>query len=68
MPSLKDFALNLLSRNPNVQNNPSQQNMINAIRNGDDAAGQQIADNLCKTYGISREEALKKAKEFFGIR
>lgn len=65
--SIRDVALNLIQRNPNVANNPAAQNYISVIRSGDNNTGSTIANNLCETYGVSKEEAVAKAKEFFGI-
>lgn len=63
----RQMAMNLISQNPNIANNPNAQEFIKVIQNGDSARGQQIADNLCQTYGISRDEALKNAKSFFHL-
>ena len=65
--SMKDFALMMISRNPRVANNPQFKQMIDVIQNGNDEQGQQIAENICKTYGVSKEAALPDAKRFFGI-
>ena len=65
--SMKDFALMMISRNPRVANNPQFKQMIDVIQNGNDERGQQIAENICKTYGVSKEDALIDAKRFFGI-
>ena len=63
----RQMAMNLISQNPNIAKNPNAQEFIKVIQNGDSARGQQIADNLCQTYGISRDEALKNAKLFFHL-
>ena len=65
---LKNFAMNLIKNNPQIANNQNASEMLNTIQNGDSAKGRQIAVNLCNTYGISPEQALAKAKQFFGIR
>lgn len=65
--NMKDFALSMISRNPQIANNPQAQQMINVIQNGNDEQGEQIAENLCKTYGMSKEDALANAKRFFGL-
>lgn len=68
MNDLKSFAMMLLRQNPNIMNNPQAQHMVSIIQNGDSTQGQQIAENLCKTYGISKEDAIQQAKQFFGMR
>lgn len=67
MINFQEFAMNLIKNSPNIKNNPMAQNAIEAIQNNDAAKGEEIANNLCETYGISREEAMAKAKEFFLI-
>lgn len=67
MPNLKDFAINMISNNPRVSRNPQAQHMLQIIQNGDSKQGQQIAENICKTYGITPEQAVQQAKKFFGM-
>lgn len=67
MINLQQFAINLLRNNPNVVKNPQAQEMLKVIQNGDSQRGQMIAENLCKTYGITKEDALTQAKQFFHI-
>ena len=62
-----DFALNLIQQNPALQNNPNAKEMIEVIRSGDTAKGEQIASNLCKTYGVDRNQAVQQARSFFNI-
>ena len=58
------FARNMIQRNQgNIPNTPWAQAAVNAIMNGDVKAGASIADNLCNTYGVSREDALKQASQ-----
>ena len=64
---MMDFALNLIQQNPALQNNPNAKEMIEVIRSGDTAKGEQIASNLCKTYGIDRNQAVQQARSFFNI-
>lgn len=67
MINIQQFAMNLLQNNPNVAKNPQAQEMLKVIQNGDSQRGQMIAENLCKTYGITKEDALTQAKRFFHI-
>lgn len=64
-PNIQQFALNLINRNPQIAKNPKAQEMIDVIRRGDANAGMQIANNICNTYGISREQAVQDASKFF---
>lgn len=63
----RQMAMNLISQNPNIANNPNAQEFIKVIQNGDSERGHQIADNLCQSYGMTRDEALKSAKSFFHL-
>lgn len=67
MDNLINFALGLLANNPNVANNPRSQEMINVIRSGDQQRGEALARNLCATYGVKPEDAVRQAKSFFNI-
>ena len=65
--SARDFALGMLSRSPQMQRNPNAQSMIQVIRSGDSKKGEEIARNLCETYGIKPEDAVQQARSFFHI-
>lgn len=67
MPDIRSFALNLLAQNPQIAQNPNAQSMLNAIRNGDAKAGSEIAQNLCKSYGLTPEQAVSQAKQYFNL-
>lgn len=45
----------------NIPNTPWAQAAVNAIMNGDDKMGMQIADNLCQSYGMTRQQAVQQA-------
>lgn len=66
MNNLQQFALGLLSRNPNVQRNPQAQAMIQAIQNNDAQLDENIAKNLCQSYGVDPQTAYQDACRFFG--
>ncbi len=62
------FAMQALQRNPQVANNPMGQTLIQAIQNNDSAAGERLAENICKTYGLTKEQALQQAIQGLGLR
>lgn len=64
---MMQFAMNLIKRNPKVAKNPVAQQLIGVIQNGSEEQGQAIAENLCNSYGVTKEQALEDAKKFFGI-
>lgn len=55
----------MLQQKPQLQQNPMAQEMIQVIQSGDAKRGQEIADNLCRSYGVSREQALQQAQSTF---
>lgn len=59
------MLLNMAMQNSAIANNPRAQEMIQVIQSGDAQKGQQIAMNLCKTYGVSKEQAVGMATEYF---
>lgn len=61
------LALDLVQKNPALANNPNAREMIDVIRSGDAAKGQQIAKNLCDTYGVKPEDAISQARSFFHV-
>lgn len=67
MNSISSFALNLIRNNPNIANNPNAKELIDVISSGDAKRGQEIANNILKSYGADKDEALAKARSFFGI-
>lgn len=67
MNNLMNFALGIISKNPQIANNPNAQEMIQVIKSGDFKRGQQIAQNLCQSNGTTPEEAVKQARGFFGF-
>lgn len=67
MPNFAEFAATLLQQNPNIASNPQAQALMSAIKSGDSEQGALIARNICNTMGMSEDEALRQAKQFFGI-
>lgn len=65
---LFNMAMNMLGSNPAIKNSPQGRELMDILQSNDSARGQKMAENLLKTYGISKEEALNQAKQFFNIR
>lgn len=67
MPDIFSMALQMIQRNPQrFANSPMAQQAIQILQSRDAQAGEQFANNLLQTYGISREEALQRAQRQFG--
>ena len=67
MQTARNLALNIIANSPQVANNPNAQSLISVIQSGDSARGEQIARNLCNSYGVTEQQALEQAKRFFNI-
>lgn len=63
----KELAINLISQNPRFANNPQAQNYLRVIQSGDAQQGEQIARNLCQTYGMTPDQAVQQARTFFNL-
>ncbi len=64
---LAQMAMNRISSDPNLQKNPQARAFVDIMQRGDVAQGQQMARNLCQSFGVSEQEALQQAKSFFRI-
>lgn len=63
----RELAINLISQNPRFANNPQAQNYLRVIQSGDAQQGEQIARNLCQTYGMTPDQAVQQARTFFNL-
>lgn len=57
-----------MQNNPALQQNPQAQNYISVLQSGDSQKGQQLAENICKSMGVTPEQALQQAMKFFHMR
>jgi len=67
MNSLAMIAMNMIQNNPRVANDPKAQECIEAIKSGDDAKGERLAQELCSQHGTTVPETMTKARKFFGL-
>lgn len=67
MMNVQQFAMNLLQRNPQIQNQPNAADMIQAIQNNDSQRGEQLANNILSSMGMTKEQALQIAAKRFGF-
>lgn len=59
--------LSMIRANPAISDNPQMQAYIDVLESGDSKRGEELANNLLETYGMTKEDALKEAKAFFHI-
>lgn len=67
MPNLEQFALMLLKKNPKIASSPQGKEFMDILESGDAERGQQMAQNYCKSYGVTPEEGYNQARKFFNI-
>lgn len=63
MQNLMMAAMN----NPQVKSSPLAQEGLSAIFNNDNKKGEQLANNILASYGMTREQGVEKAKQFFHL-
>lgn len=63
------FANQMLNKNHGqMASGGNMQEYANVIQSRDNKRGEEIANNILKTYGISKEQAMQIAQQRFGIR
>ena len=69
MSKIMNLATQMIRNNPQVNQSPFAQAGINAILNNDAQAGEQLANNVLQSLGMTKEQALEIAKRqnLFGI-
>lgn len=65
MISPMQFLMAQIQQNPNLANNPQAQSYIQIIQSGDQKKGEEIAQNLLKSYGMTKEQGMAQVKRFF---
>lgn len=65
--AIVQFALRKMQSNPQAAQSPIGQQFINILQSGNEAAGIELANNLCQTYGDTPQQALQKARNSFHI-
>lgn len=71
MDDMRSFAMNFMQQrmqaDPRFAGNPMAKEFMDILQSGDSKRGEQMAANLCQSYGDSKESAFQKARNFFGI-
>lgn len=60
-------ALNAARNNPNIANNPRNQELLNVLQSGDREKINQVGRNLCQSYGLTEDQAREQVRSIFGI-
>lgn len=59
--------INAAMNNPNVQKSPFAQEGLGAIFNNDSKKGEELANNILASYGLTKEQGIEQARKFFHI-
>lgn len=63
-----DILKQKAAQNPEALNNPRAQSLISIIQSGDAQRGEEAAMNILESMGVSKEEGIQQAMQFFGMR
>lgn len=59
-------TLNYMIQNSGYANNPTQKQylgtLIEALKTGNTQKAEQLADNICRSYGMTREQMVQMAQ------
>lgn len=67
MMNLVDLVNFLIQNNSRVANNPNAREYLSVIFSGDSKRGEEIAQNLCNSFSVTREQAVTQAKNYFRL-
>lgn len=62
-----EYALDLLKQHPEKANTPMGKELLKVLESKDYSKGEQMAHNICKTYGVEEAKAVEAGKQFFGL-
>jgi hypothetical protein len=61
----KKIMMNMLQQN--MGRNPMAQNMFSLMQNENNKGIEEMARNMCKSNGITPEQAIEQAKKYLGM-
>lgn len=67
MIDFQKMALKIIEKNPNLAKDPQNKELIDALRSGDQKKGEELALRLCTDRGVTPEQAVSEAKNFFKL-
>lgn len=67
MADLYSFALQMLDSHPEQANTPLGKQLRAILESRDDTKGQELASNLCNTYGWDQNKKIQEGKSKFGL-
>lgn len=65
--NISQLAMQLIQNNPKIAQSAQAQQYLRIIQSGDSVAGQQLANNILQTYGLTKEQGIQQAMQGFGL-
>lgn len=65
---IRNMAMSLISGNPRFKNDPTAKELIDILSSGDNARGEELANRILSERGITKDEALRQAQNFFNLK
>lgn len=65
MPDIMGLVRMYINQHPELMNNPQAKEYLDIILKNDSKRGEEIANNICQTYNVSKEEGINKAMSYF---
>lgn len=62
MPNIFDVVIQFMNKNPQITNTPMGKTFMEALQNRDSSKGEELANNLLESQGMTREQAMNEAK------
>lgn len=62
---MQQMLQRMVQNNPKVANNPQMQQYIQVLMNGDSQKGEELARNICESFGVPPEQGVQQAQQFF---
>lgn len=67
MNNMMQTLIGAVMNNPQVKNSPLAQEGLNAIFSNDNKKGEELANNILTSYGLTKEQGIEKARNFFHL-
>lgn len=69
MTNPRDIVMKAVQANPQLEqmfmSDPQKRDIFEAIKSGDSSRAQQMANSLCQQHGVTPEQGLQNAMNFF---
>lgn len=64
-PEMQQMLMQQAMSDPRIANNPQAQQALRILQSGDAKAGEEMARNLCQTYGMDPNQGVAQAQQAF---